>query len=115
MSCVARNCATMRLASSAHPAPNAEQWLGLPIREHTKHDVALVGRQAAECKHIVSDRIPGQQVPPPPRDIGRLLQVLEEALDRLRYGFHDECAMLAIARQRLEWACSALLRRNARA
>jgi hypothetical protein len=87
----------MRLASSAQG--RAEQAARVRIGQHADEGVAVLFRQAAERKNLLCSRIPRQNVPTPPGDIGRLIEVIHQAPDRVRDIFAGEGTAIGIRGQ----------------
>ena len=91
---VARNCATMRRASSAQPAPNSRRVAGLVSTEISVLRSAS-GRRLKR-RRFVGGLVPGQHVPAAAGDVGRLIEVFDRAPDRIRHRFADEGTAIAV-------------------
>ena len=97
----------MRRASSAQLA--AEQPRRRRVGQHEEQRVAIRLGHAAQGEDLVGRLVPGQHVPAPAGDIGRMRQALDQVPDRLRHDLRGEGALVAMAGERSADDCARLL------
>ena len=78
-------------------------------------DVAIFLGQPAEGEDLLGRLVPDQHVPAAAGDIGGLREVLDDPPDGAGHGLAREGAAIGLRVRARRWACSALLRRRARA